>query len=128
MNKKLGCPPASLLVELIQGKLVEPDLSEYSLHLEECSDCQEKAKTVSPDDALVETLRGDAPLADKIARDVPRPLVESLKQIPRRESSIGFNSVGHSHEMDLSPNELELDFLAPAQQPDEIGRLGTYRI
>jgi serine/threonine protein kinase len=128
MDKKRGCPSPNALVEFIQGRMVEPDLSEYSSHLELCLACQEKAKSLSPDDALIETLRGDAPVEDKIARDVPRPLIESLKQIPRRESSVGFHRVGRSLELGSPPDELELDFFAPAKQPDEIDRLGPYRV
>jgi serine/threonine protein kinase/Leucine-rich repeat (LRR) protein len=128
MDEKLGCPPASELVELLQGKMVEPDLSRFSLHLEECSACQEKASTLSPYDTLIESLRGEAPVEDKIAVDVPRPLVEILKQIPRRDSGIGPDILGIVYNTVGSPIEQGLDFLSPAQEADEIGRLGYYRV
>ncbi len=85
MINKLECPSPGVLAELIQGRKVEPELSELSQHLEQCSACQEKARALSPDDALVQSLRGEAPAEDKIARGAPRPLIEKLKQIPRRD-------------------------------------------
>ena len=72
MNKKHQCPPARVLGELIEGKMVDPELSEFSQHLEACSDCQQKVQTLFPSDTLIHSLRGDAPVAERIARDVPR--------------------------------------------------------
>ena len=123
---KSECPPSSILIDLIQGKVVDPELLALSAHLEECSDCQQRAKTLSPYDTLLELLRGDAPEVDKIAHDVPRPLIEILKQIPSRKSGVLSGDAGPS--MDHAPAAQKFDFLAPAQQADEIGRLGHYRI
>src|SRR5678810_742715 len=82
------CPPANVLAELVDGKIVEPELSRFSLHLEECPACQAMARTLSPSDTLIESLRGEAPLADKIARLAPQALIERLKQIPRTDSHV----------------------------------------
>src|ERR1043165_3067236 len=128
MDKKHACPPSNVLVDLIQGKMVDPELSELSLHLEECSSCQENAKTLSPQDRLLETLRGEAPAEDKIAQDVPRPLVEKIKQFSKGTPITDPDTIGTSHVPAASVADPELDFLTPAQAPNEIGRLGPYRI
>ena len=57
MSKDVACPPTDILVELLQGKIGEPDLSNLSDHVEDCSSCQEKARTMSPHDTLLDSLR-----------------------------------------------------------------------
>jgi serine/threonine protein kinase/formylglycine-generating enzyme required for sulfatase activity len=106
MVKPIACPPKALLQDLIEGKINEPQLSVLSKHLEQCGRCQEKAKTLAPLDTLAESLRREAAAAQQLAETIPQPLVERLKNIARAE----------------------LAFLAAPQQPDEIGRLGAYRI
>jgi eukaryotic-like serine/threonine-protein kinase len=123
-----GCPPARTLVELIDGQLVEPDLSELSRHLEVCPACQERARTLPSSDALVESLRGEAPAEDRIARAVPRPLIERLKQIPRREPRAASDAGGLSRDAAARPAGPELDFLAPEPGGEDFGRIGPYRL
>ena len=119
------CPPPKVLTDLLEGKLVDPDLSDLSLHLEDCPRCQETAQTILPTDTLIESLRGDAPMEDRIAQSAPRILVERLKQIPQVASSA--NPAGPG-ELASLPADQHFDFLEPPQSPDEIGRLGSYRI
>ena len=127
MAKPNQCPPDKTLKELIQGKINEPQLSELSAHLETCGGCQEKAKTLSPFDTFTEPLRSDPGLAKKIAAGIPRPLIEKVKSIARaKDNTVGVSQQGPPTH--ASAEEVNLDFLAPPQQPDEIGRLGSYRI
>lgn len=132
MHTKLKCPPLNVLAELIEGQLVEPQLSELSAHLEECPACQAHVKTVPPSDLLIESLRGEAPAEDQIARDAPRPLIEKLKQISRRPASaaagVHDDTPGAGDETLISASGQRFDFLAPAEQADELGRLGHYRV
>src|SRR5262249_27258485 len=111
VDRNPGCPPARALVELIDGQLVEPDLSELSRHLEGCPACQETARTLSSSDALVESLRGEAHAEDQIARAVPRPLVERMKQIPRHAPRVEADTVGLSRDAAAPPAGPEFDFL-----------------
>src|ERR1051326_7173159 len=120
MGTMLECLPSHLLADLMRGNVVEPELSDLSLHLEACAACQQRAKTLPPDDTLTAPLRGEDAVHDKNAKDVPWVLLERLKEIPQRES--------RAEGSDLASAELTLDFLAPAQRADEIGRLGHYRI
>jgi eukaryotic-like serine/threonine-protein kinase len=117
VDKNPRCPLPSVLVDLIDGQLVEPELSDLSRHLEDCPACQERARTLSPSDTLVELLRGEAPAEDEIARAVPRPLIERLKQIPNRASRAGSDAAGP-----------EFPFLVPEPDGKAIGRLGPYRL
>ncbi len=126
MTKQSTCPPTNLLEEFVGGKLTDPQLGDLAKHLEDCASCQGLAKTLSPHDTLVESLRAKSVAADAISSDIPRPLMEKLKhlsQSPASSDTIGVN-------IDSVPggSDAELNFLTPAQQPDEIGRLGHYRI
>lgn len=132
MHTKLICPSANVLAELIQGQLVEPQLSELTGHLEECPACQARVSKVPPSNALIESLRGNAPVEDQIARAAPRPLIEKIKLIPRRHSSSAHGALADTpaalHDTLFASKQQRFDFLSPPQQADELGRLGRYRI
>src|ERR1043165_701658 len=131
MTKPAACPPESVLKELIDGKVDEPQLSELSHHVEDCGTCQARAKTLSPNDTLVQSLRTDPEPAKKIADSIPRPLIEKVKDIARLEGGKGDETLMVAPDDEPGPaktQDAELDFLAPPQQSDEIGRLGAYRI
>jgi len=113
MNKTIHCPPAHALSELINGKLVDPELSDYSSHLEDCSHCQNKVKTLFPMDTLVNSLRGEASGAEKTASKIPDLLIDALKQIPRTDSDANLSRDGLSHSNGMSLDDLGLSFLSP---------------
>src|SRR5687768_1197808 len=122
MTKRIDCPPESVLQELIDGKVDEPQLSELSEHVVDCGTCHERAKTLSPNDTLVQSLRTDPEPAKRIADGIPRPLIEKVKDIARNESKAGADTLAVSSEdpsTSAKPADTELDFLAPPQQPDE---------
>jgi serine/threonine protein kinase/formylglycine-generating enzyme required for sulfatase activity len=125
---KTQCPPVRDLSALIDGKMVEPELSSHASHLETCELCQNTIRTLFPSDTLVESLRGNAPQADLIAQCVPRPLIEALKQIPAVDSIASLSADGLNPRSGMSLDELGLSFLDPAVAANEIGRLGHYRI
>ncbi len=118
MTDKQLCPPSNVLADFMQGKVVEPQLSEFAEHLENCAKCQASALTLHPSDTLVDSLRGEALTADEIARAVPRPLMERLKNIPQI----------HARSLAGAPADEDFTFLEPPQQADEIGRLGRFRV
>ena len=128
MSEILRCPAPDVLGELIEGRIVDPELSELSLHLEACSDCQAKARTLFPSDTLVQSLRGDASTAEKISADVPHQLVDALKRIPAMDSDAKLSADGLARDNGMSLDDLGLSFLSPPLDTDEIGRLGHYRI
>lgn len=129
MTSSWTCPPESVLKDLLEGNLSEPQLSELSEHLEACEGCQQRASTMSPCDTLVHALRSDRRPARRIAAEIPPPLVEKVKSIARSERSAAATAAGAAAESPSSHAETtDLSFLAPPQQPDEIGRLGGYRI
>ena len=128
MSPNAQCPSAGTLRSLIDGRVADPDLTELTGHLEHCSDCQARARTLFSSDTLVESLRGDLSAVERITAQVPPELIESLKLIPQTDSSERLSTDGLSREHGLSLNDLGLSFLQSGVEPDEIGRLGHYRI
>jgi serine/threonine protein kinase/formylglycine-generating enzyme required for sulfatase activity len=128
MDKQAQCPPATVLSDLIDGKIVDPDLSDYSSHLEGCSNCQGKVKTLFPSDTLVRSLRDPASKAASISDMVPVALIDALKRIPAMDSDAKLSADGLRRDSGLSLDELGLSFLSPPDRQDEIGRLGHYRV
>ena len=128
MSLSQSCLPPGKLRELIDGRVDEPDLSALAEHLEHCGHCQMQAKTLFSSDTLVETLRSTEAAADLINANVPQHLIASLKLIPNTDSVAKLSADGLSREHNHSLDDLGLSFLQPAEQADEIGRLGHYRI
>jgi WD40 repeat protein len=98
------CPPRRDLEQFAQGLLAEAAAAPIRAHLEGCGVCRS---------ALL-SMQNQATLAE------PSTAVQSS---PRPKGAAGPTApVGPTGE------PLDLGFLAPAQSPDEMGRLGPYRI
>jgi serine/threonine protein kinase/formylglycine-generating enzyme required for sulfatase activity len=128
MSLSQSCLPPGKLRELIDGRVEEPQLSLLTEHLEQCVQCQLQAKTLFSSDTLVETLRSTEASSDAINALVPHQLIAALKMIPNCDSAAKLSADGLSRDQNLSPDDLGFGFLQPAEQADEIGRLGHYRI
>jgi eukaryotic-like serine/threonine-protein kinase len=133
MTSKIGCPDRDKLVNMLLGKLAETDSEVIGQHLQECNPCTEAADKLYV--KINEAIR---------ARRIPHGSEEELdaviphdKQLPQSET-ITVDGWGTKDEQSTPHQETDatflqsavdkFDFLAPAQQPDEIGRLGGYRI
>ena len=127
-----ACPDRRPLAQLLLGKLVSPEADRLEAHLLECQQCAKVAETISDSDELTEavskqiTLNGDEEIlalaierAKKLHSEVRTVQTEATWTVGRR---------GEKPADDKSIDAEEIDFLAPAEQPDEIGRLGDYRV
>src|SRR5262249_6891217 len=110
-------------------------------HIEECSHCLATLKTLSAVDTLVEAVRARETLPGGPEQDVVRRLVgQGPSMLPaaggrlRRAVDAGTpprsspDSVTTAAEAPGEGDPGEEDGFAPPQEPDEIGRLGGYRI
>src|SRR6516225_2325522 len=113
-----GCLDVAALADYARGALPEAASEEAERHLLQCETCYGNVRRLDPSDVLIDTLRQSrtssrmttethAALVDRVILDVCR-----LKPAPAAGGD----------------DEPSLAFLAPAQQPDELGRLGVYRI
>jgi serine/threonine protein kinase/formylglycine-generating enzyme required for sulfatase activity len=128
MKSSTQCPPARILNALVDGKLIEPELSSHASHLEECECCQDTVRTLFPSDSLVKTLRNDAGEQETMSEKISQDLIDALKRIPAMDSDAKLSRDGLKRDNGMSLDDLGLSFLSPPQESDEIGRLGHYRI
>ena len=107
-------------------------------HLAECHRCANLLCTLHAEDALVESMRRARSAGeDKSENTILGPLIERLKELRLATTTspdAATESMMTKTEMPVEPvgpkephREL-LACLAPAQQPDELGRLGPYRV
>jgi serine/threonine protein kinase len=93
-----------------------------------------KLNSLSEPDTLVGMLRQVETLDDPAAKEVGAQLVERLSKIRPEPSSQPADAGAPAGPapsevtVDQQPSKEQFDFLAPAQQFDEIGRLGGYRV
>jgi len=129
MSTKLACPTTDDLKAFLQGGVAEAQWGAISEHIELCVPCQGLLQTISPDDTLLEDARGDFSTTERLAAEIPRPLLEILKRLPERtgRNRSGTDVFDASSTAD-SDTDASVSFLAPARQSDEIGRLGSYRV
>jgi WD40 repeat protein/serine/threonine protein kinase len=122
------CPEAAILQQFMLG-LISPAEAEFlGKHLLQCADCGEVVQTLKADDPLIACARAGA-RAGNPERDTIEALVERLLQ------SSSLTPPPWDMESRLESKRLfreratnTYDFLAPAQGPEELGRLGSYRV
>jgi serine/threonine protein kinase/Leucine-rich repeat (LRR) protein len=151
-----ACPDLARYQSLASGLLSSPESEALLNHLAGCDSCVQRLEGLSQRDTLVELIRqarteGDPPGAETVARLVERlrklklrPNAEAAEEPtglpasaktappvePANSQSVGVpEPTGPYH--GPAPDSQEREFcecLAPAQAPDELGRLGPYRV
>jgi hypothetical protein len=127
------CPDRSQLERFLRADLPDEDASEIDNHLAQCDSCAWSIHEISTEAPLIKALRGrpsdptewqvDA-LADRFCRVLPGLLA------PERafEATDLAPSPSDPDGPGAAMTEEVFDFLAPAEGPGEIGRLGPYRV
>jgi serine/threonine protein kinase len=117
MQPALSCPERDDYARLIHGDLPPSDVECLSQHLADCSSCAASVQILLGEDSLLSAI-GGAPVDASTVDPVPADLTRRLLALPAQSPSEG----GCVSTLSLT------SFLAPAQAPDEIGRLGPYRV
>lgn len=128
------CPDAASLEALAIGRMEPEEVERLALHCEECEHCIQALQQLHAEDALVETMRSGA-IGETISiPDHLQGLIHRLKSLcaasaasVRTEAPLGGHDPSLSRSETQCPEE-DYDFLAPPQAPDELGRLGAYRV
>ncbi len=135
MNDKKQCLTAQVLSELIDGKLVDPELTSCSSHLETCVECQNRVRALDATDTLVSSLRGGDSQLERFASSIPAPIFHALKQIPTTDSDMRATRIGNSIQAATGQdsqinhrNNTDQDFIGELLQSSENGQLGCYRL
>ncbi|MGE0606292.1 MAG: SUMF1/EgtB/PvdO family nonheme iron enzyme [Pirellulales bacterium] len=137
MKSVATCPSQQDLQQLAQGSFPLAQVEQLALHLEQCETCAQTLAGLPVDDTLVEVLRQQAarhnqPLDPALAsltqrlRDL-RPNSGSTSETIAPETNVVLKADPPSVQKAEQATE-QYDFLSPPEQPDEIGRLGPYRV
>ena len=131
-----ACPDQHVLKQLLLGRLMPEEVERLALHVEQCPVCVAALNTIRSSDTLV------AAMEKTTADEQPAPEVSELivrlcaSRSPASDRTEGLRpgqllqpatGDGSAQDQTVSGEE-SYDFLAPAQGPGEIGRLGPYRI
>jgi len=134
------CPDAQTLEQLRLGQLSLGDVEHLAQHLEQCERCAAAVGEIQADDTLVEALRKRPTVLDRCEQDAVTGLIASLQKqlplpavafpgmVPGSETTQPPVAAGVQDAPCLSSTQEVYDFLAPAEGPGELGRLGSYRI
>jgi eukaryotic-like serine/threonine-protein kinase len=134
-----ACPSLDQYRQLTSGKLAENDKELLLIHLESCDACALRMRTLPEQDTLVGMLRQSDTLGDASSGKVVAELVERLSKLrpvdasggtvaPRPEVAMTQSQNTVDHQPAEAARNATYDFLAAPQQPDELGRLGDYRV
>ena len=115
MAEILSCPNEGELNRLLRGDSSPDAANAFAEHLEECVRCADAVDSSLTGDTLAEALQAQATPLDTPPRPLIQALIQRLGRLRPEASAAPPSAVGYS-------------FLAPPQAPDEMGRLGCYRI
>ena len=124
MPNGLPCPEVQELQQYLLGHTPDPDAERFEQHLARCGVCRDALQAVQAEDTLVLAMRG-------LIKGLPEPDDDRLRgQIDRlcRLRPLWLLADPTGAEVAANASELRYDFLAPPQNPDELGRLGPYRV
>lgn len=140
LEEKKTCPPKRDLEELLQGNLSQWTSLGLRQHVESCVYCQRALAKLrlrtSPDDSIN--------LPDELTNTESNSVTRNTDSMPKLEletdhltldtkgqATTAYNNDGSSvPEFKISPEgtKVSLSFLSSPQGPDELGRLGSYKI
>lgn len=136
------CPDPSQLRKLLAEQSDSDSVRRIEAHLLECEPCAVSAETLFPENEVT-AFRESSPIRFEDSRDelLVEALISEAKKL-RSESPTTLpeqTQIGMSVCEDESPGNAktagsdsdsadDISYLAPAQQSDEIGRLGDYRV
>ena len=134
MAVMIECPPPDVLRRLLLGAISPPELESLGTHVLKCDQCVAALNGMRAKDELLEALLA----AEKaVALDATvESLIERLSRPYRGGDSPANPGVSASsleqeiltHQSASDKGSSEHGFLSPPEHPDELGRLGDYRV
>lgn len=145
MAKVLDCPSGANLKEFALGRMVGPQGEAILEHIEACPSCAAALQPFLAEDTIADALQGKETLDNKEDQEVLQKLLARVRALPKQAQQAeetmdtvdqpeawGAHQAKDSMTGDTQgpadPGDEEDDALAPPQAPDEIGRLGPYRV
>jgi hypothetical protein len=141
VNDIHSCPNVQVLQRLLLGQLPAAEAEALAEHLENCLHCSSVVPALIAPDPLAEAVRAQSSAAPVADADAIGELVERLQRQgpPLSDPGTAAPSEALSRQTTLGPATKPAEprkdrtaevyaYLAPPQGPDEIGRLGGYRV
>jgi serine/threonine protein kinase len=126
------CPEREELERLLLGMvpLSEDEARCWERHLSTCPRCDQLAQELAADDHILDAMRAQ-PTEPQPGPGAVQELIGRLKELPSSHTGAARDTpVGDGE--DPSPGACHpaesFDYLAPPERPDELGRLGPYRV
>jgi WD40 repeat protein/serine/threonine protein kinase len=127
-----ACPAVPDLQRLLLGPLPDREAEDLEQHLLQCNSCLQTLKGLPGNDTLVEAFRAQAAAGPRPPSTLVTELIRKLEGL-RPPAGAGTTTDATGPHTDGASGSGSLtdeayDFLAPPQGPDEVGRLGPYRV
>ena len=119
------CPGNDSLHQFSLGRVNEPEAEGLEAHLAQCPHCVDTLHTIKSEDTLIEAMRVQSTLARPKIDTTVSHLMVVLKGWNPAGSLGGYASIGDDGT--TAAQEL-ISLLAPPEGPEELGRLGSYKI
>src|SRR5262245_23430535 len=126
MTSTSACPGLPEMVRLVSGEADLAELEQLYEHVRGCRSCQDTMCRLRLGDALTQALRSELPGGDR-----GRALLRGLQQLLRPTETPPTQHWGGSDIFEATstpPADNWAAILQPPQGPDELGRLGPYRV
>jgi serine/threonine protein kinase len=134
MTATPACPAPAALQEYLLGLVPEEAAALMEAHLSSCPDCRKLLPTIRAEDELVAAFRAQArrptprnALLDRLAEGL-RGLLSTPPTGHDATPSAALEATPSAAGAATDADEDVCCLLAPPQQPDEMGRLGDYRV
>jgi formylglycine-generating enzyme required for sulfatase activity/serine/threonine protein kinase len=131
MAVRTSCPDPDQLRQFLLGQSPQAELDTLERHLRQCSRCQQIVEALKTDDTLCRLVSEDLPTAGSgTGLGKKQKKTSGLQQAPTvpLPPSRPENQPRPSASPGRPDSDSNFAFLAPAQAPDELGRLGNYRV
>ncbi len=118
------CPEVRELQQLLHGEMASEPSDLYLSHVEQCPTCAEAVEGLFAADPVVAVVRRRPP------QDTPpaAPVIDLIRRLSSLRASAVTAFDGATPIPGGQASDEVIAILAPAQAPDELGRLGGYRI
>jgi serine/threonine protein kinase len=136
MPHVVTCPDLATLQRFLLGQSSGAEADTLEQHLEHCEHCTSSLQALHGEDSVIQALRSCGLSGTSFENDAVRRLTERLKGLASTSSdaatlaplSPGAADVTGSAEGRPDDKAHSYDFLAPAESPAELGRLGHYQV
>ena len=120
------CPGQDALRHFTLGEVRESEAAQLESHLAHCPGCVATLSGIQGKDTLVDAMRAQAHLAAR--PKIGETILMLMNVLKGWQPSLSFRNDEMSGTSKTDVAQEVISFLASPEQPDEIGRLGSYRV